>query len=144
MSLFPNQAEQKMIYEKLEGKTWTCSECTNKINRDTMNPFLRSMCESCQNSMTGNMFNEPEISKYDLTDSERKSLNQIKSYFEDAIQYCDSILTDKTPFEYGTEFDYIIRDFTSLSRIDGQNTEFIRHVQKIKDKIDKLDDEDRE
>lgn len=47
--------EQKIKeqYEKIGDRTWKCSECSRKINRDTMNPFLLSMCQKCQNGMCG-------------------------------------------------------------------------------------------
>lgn len=47
------QEQQDAQYEALDGKTWTCSECTNKINRDNMNPYLPAMCQRCQNGMMG-------------------------------------------------------------------------------------------
>jgi len=43
----------KEQYEKIGDRTWKCSECSRKINRDTMNPFLLSMCQKCQNGMCG-------------------------------------------------------------------------------------------
>ena len=135
--LFPTEAQQKEIYEKLAGKTWTCSECTNEINRDTMNPFLRSMCESCQDSMTGGMYAKP--SKYALTEDERYSLKEIKEYLQDAINYIDPMLENKDPFEDDHDFRNIIMDFTSLDTF-GQNSEFLGHVKKIKNKIDALED----
>ena len=47
--------EQKLKeqYEKIGNRIWTCTECSRKINRDTMNPFLLSMCQKCQNGMCG-------------------------------------------------------------------------------------------
>lgn len=135
--LFPTEAQQKEIYEKLEGKTWKCSECTNDINRDTMNPFLRSMCESCQDSMTGGIYKE---NPYELTEDERYSLTEIRAYLEDAIKYIDPILEDKNPFEDDTEFRHVVMDFTNLDNF-GQNEEFISHVRKIKNKIDALEDQ---
>ena len=47
--------EQKLKeqYEKIGNKIWTCTECSKKINRNTMNPFLLSMCQKCQNGMIG-------------------------------------------------------------------------------------------
>jgi hypothetical protein len=43
----------KEQYDRLEGKTWKCSECPKKINRDTMNPYLPGMCQKCQKGMCG-------------------------------------------------------------------------------------------
>lgn len=134
---FPTEAEHKEIYKKLAGKTWKCSECMNDINRDTMNPFLLSICNECQDSITGGIFKE---NPYELTEDERYSLTEIRAYLEDAIKYIDPILEDKNPFEDDTEFRNIIMDFTNLDTF-GQNEEFVSHVRKIKNKIDALEDQ---
>ncbi len=47
------EQQLKEQYERIGDKVWICTECPKKINRDTMNPFLPRMCQTCQNGMCG-------------------------------------------------------------------------------------------
>lgn len=115
---------------------WTCTECDNIITPETMNPYLKSICVDCQESLTGGVFKE---NPYELKEDERDALKEIKGYLLDAVEVVDSILTTPNPFEDDTEFENLIHDFTNLDSSFGQNQEFLGYVKKIKSKIDSLE-----